>query len=202
MNVLAMDCSGAVGSVAVVQYGVVVFEREFACPRGRGTEVFRILEEALASVTKPDRIVVGIGPGSYNGLRVTVAAAEGLALAVGADRVGALSILGLDGGDDFWAAGDTRGGTVYLARITKGKVVGEIENLPRAEAVSRITPHSVGLPMLVPSPIDGLPGAVIAHPKAARLAAIGELLPPVSQIHPYYAKPVHITAPNPTPRLS
>jgi len=196
VNVLALDCSGPQGSVAVVSGGQTPFFKSFDCPRGRGTEVFEILNEAVLACPRIHRIVVGTGPGSYNGLRITAAAAEGIALAIGCDRMGVLSLLGLDGDDDFWAAGDARGGTLYLARITGGILVGEIAVIPRPDAIHRINAEGSGLRVLVPSLIEGLDHAEIAHPDARRLAVRGAIGPSMDRISPYYAKPVHITSPS------
>ncbi len=198
MNVLALDCSGPLGSVAVVSRGEPTFFKSFDCPRGRGAEVFEVLKVAISASPRIQRIVVGTGPGSYNGLRVTAAAAEGIALALGCERTGVLSLLGLDGGNDFWAAGDARGGTLYLARITGGILVGEIEVLPRSDAIDRITAEGSGLRILVPSLIEGLNHAEVAHPDARRLAIRGAKETSTDQISPYSAKPVHITSPSTT----
>ncbi|MFY8215708.1 MAG: tRNA (adenosine(37)-N6)-threonylcarbamoyltransferase complex dimerization subunit type 1 TsaB [Chthoniobacterales bacterium] len=200
MSVLAIDCSGHVGSLAVVDGDDLLFHREFDCPRGRGTGLFVVLEEAMQSVTSVHRIVVGIGPGSYNGLRASIAAAEGAALARQMEKVGILSLIGLDGGPDFWAAGDARGGTMYLARITGGRLVGEIQVLPTAVAISLVLDAHANLPVLVPAPVDGLPHARICHPDARRLARHGVCAEPVAQIEPFYAKPVHITSPSESKR--
>jgi len=202
MRVLAIDCSGPMGSLAVLDGPDVLFHREFDCPRGRGTGLFLVLEEAMQSVSAVDRIVVGTGPGSYNGLRVSTAAAEGFALARKIEKAGVLSLLGLDGGPDFWAAGDARGGTMYLVRITSGKLVGEIEVLPNSVAISRIQNTRADLPVLVPAPVDGLSHARICHPDARKLALYGACAEPAAQIEPFYAKPVHITFPAESKRLT
>lgn len=200
MRVLAMDCSSSAGSVCVLNGEDLLFQKTFPCPRGRGNEVFPVLEEAVTLAGNLARVVVGIGPGSYNGLRVTAAAAEGIALGTGAERVGILSILGLEGGDDFWAAGDARGGTLYLARITDGKLIGDILIMPKSDALSHIQAADPNLPVLIASPVEELPNAIIRHPDAVRLARLGMAASPVDQIQPYYAKPVHITFPSSTNR--
>jgi tRNA threonylcarbamoyl adenosine modification protein YeaZ len=189
-----MDCSGPVGSVAVTHGGEVLFERRFDCPRGRGGAVFEALEQAASEVGKIDRVVVGIGPGSYNGLRVTAAAGEGLAAAWDAERVGILSVAGLHGGGEFFAAGDARGGSFYLVRVRRGIPCGEIRVLNEADLLEAVS-FAPELPVLVPSAISVLPQAVIGSPDAVLLANAGAYLAPVVGIEPCYIKPVHITAP-------
>lgn len=196
MRVLAMDCSSAVGSLAIVDGNDVLFQKDFDCPRGRGTGVFEVLERAMGAVGAVHRIVVGIGPGTYNGLRVSVAVADGFALARSIEKVGLISLLGLDEGPDFWAAGDARGGKCFVARITGGLISGEIEVLPIQDAIAKIQHSGAKLPVFVPARMDALPHAVVRHPSARRLAFLGAAASPVAQLQPYYAKPVHITFPS------
>ena len=70
MKVLALDTSSAASSVAVAQDGVIVAGRRFEAPRGRGAELFAVLEEMRDAWRGLDRLAIGIGPGSYNGLSV------------------------------------------------------------------------------------------------------------------------------------
>jgi len=59
--------------------------------RGRTTPVFHLVEQALAGAdlarTAIERLAVSIGPGSYTGIRLAIAAAQGWHLATGVDVV-------------------------------------------------------------------------------------------------------------------
>lgn len=59
--------------------------------RGRTTPVFHLVEQALAEAglgrTAIERLAVSIGPGSYTGIRLAIAAAQGWHLATGVDVV-------------------------------------------------------------------------------------------------------------------
>lgn len=66
-----------------------------------------------------ERIAVGVGPGTFTGLRVGVATAHGLAQSSGAELVGVSSLralaLGVDSGSPVLAAIDARRGEVFVA---------------------------------------------------------------------------------------
>jgi tRNA threonylcarbamoyladenosine biosynthesis protein TsaB len=82
MNLLAFETSSAVGSVALATTtGVLV--REIATPREQTERILAITDELLAEAGIGLRDLAGIafgrGPGSFTGLRVSVAVAQGLA---------------------------------------------------------------------------------------------------------------------------
>ena len=189
MNVLSIECSCQHGSVAVLNDGAVVESWEFESLRGRGSELFAHLESALGGKWCPDHVVVGTGPGSYNGLRTSIAAAWGIARAAGARIAGVSSLLGYDA-PEYFVAGDARAGQWFLAHVTNGKFL-----LPPAlylppEARGTLRP---GIPVFATSALEDLPEAVVAPPRAAILAvrdSVGGVPAPV------YLKPPHITRPS------
>jgi tRNA threonylcarbamoyl adenosine modification protein YeaZ len=198
MKVLAFDCSTASGSVAVVADGVTIYDERFECPRGRGGAFFPALDRAVSAAGRVDRIAVGIGPGSYNGLRAAIAAAEGLHLVTGAERVGIVSPRALAGGEgEFFALGDARGGVFWLARVAGGRIEDDFELLPLADLLARVDARP-DLRRLAAGPLPTVPGVTVAAPEAAVLARLAlEEEPATSGIEPLYLKPAHITAPRP-----
>ncbi len=83
-----------------------------------------LLERAGAEARGVTRLVVGIGPGSYTGVRVAVATAKGLARAWGVPLYGASSLLALAGsqvapGEDALAVADARRGNVYAQHVRR-----------------------------------------------------------------------------------
>ena len=102
--ILAFDCSGPWCAVCVLSDGAVRAAREEAMAKGQAERLFPLVEEALAEagVGYPDLTAVacGIGPGSFTGLRVAVAAARGLALARGIPAVGVTAFEALYEGRD------------------------------------------------------------------------------------------------------
>lgn len=93
MKVLAIDTSGAACSVGVCDVGsgeAVVQSR--AVERGHAEVLMPMLAEAMAAACLRfealDLIAVAVGPGSFTGLRVGIAAARALALAARRPCVG------------------------------------------------------------------------------------------------------------------
>lgn len=98
MRVLALDTSLAACSVAVfdTDEGGVLARESRPMDRGHAEAlmpmVARVMSEADTDFAELGRIVVTIGPGSFTGLRVGVAAARGLALAAGKPVVGVTTL--------------------------------------------------------------------------------------------------------------
>ena len=92
MTLLALDTSTAWASVALFDGRAVLAEETWHAQRRHGDALFpaieRILASAHTSLADVDRIAVATGPGSFTGLRVAIAAAQGLARGAGAALVG------------------------------------------------------------------------------------------------------------------
>ncbi|MBZ0121543.1 MAG: tRNA (adenosine(37)-N6)-threonylcarbamoyltransferase complex dimerization subunit type 1 TsaB [Sandaracinaceae bacterium] len=122
VRVLALDTSTEVGSVAVLVDGAVAAEAH-ALVRARHGETWSVLvEQVLAwarlSARDLDLIGVGIGPGSFTGTRVGVAAAKGLAISIGCPLAGVVSLRALARGapgDRIACVVDAHKGEVYAA---------------------------------------------------------------------------------------
>lgn len=94
MIVLAIDTAGVDCSAAVydAQNSVVLAEVSETLGKGHAERLMAMIDEALAKAGRDlrevSRIAVTVGPGSFTGIRVGVAAARGLALALGVECVG------------------------------------------------------------------------------------------------------------------
>ena len=94
MLVLAIDTALAACSVAVLDTETSGMRAMESLPMQRGHAealmpmVARVMDAAKLEFAQIDRIAVTIGPGSFTGLRVGIAAARGIALAAGKPSVG------------------------------------------------------------------------------------------------------------------
>ena len=88
---LAFDTSSSVGSVALGNNQVVVQSIDFQGPQRHSAALFPALVRLGIPRLKLRRIIVGLGPGSFSGIRVSLAAAQGIALVQGVPVVGICS---------------------------------------------------------------------------------------------------------------
>jgi tRNA threonylcarbamoyladenosine biosynthesis protein TsaB len=140
LKILALDSSTDVGSVAVVVDGALQSELSFA-DRARHGEMLldwvrQALDAAELKLGDLDLLGVGLGPGSFTGLRVGLATIKGLALAKGVPLVGVgtLRVLarGLGVGGDAVA--------VPMVEAHRGEVFAAAYALPEAGVVSEVMP--------------------------------------------------------------
>lgn len=136
MRVLALDTATGATAVAVADVddgkqpersATAYREPPRTGPPGHATELLGAVEQVLAEIgggwEAVDRIAVGIGPGTFTGLRIGVASAQALAVARGLPLVGVSSLhalgLGTGGllGEDLplLALIDARRGEVFAA---------------------------------------------------------------------------------------
>jgi tRNA threonylcarbamoyladenosine biosynthesis protein TsaB len=96
MRILALDTSTFVGTVAVLRDGELISEWSASVRASHGEtlipQLARALEHANLTLAELDLFAVGIGPGSFTGVRIGVATAKGLALAQGKPLVGVTSL--------------------------------------------------------------------------------------------------------------
>jgi tRNA threonylcarbamoyladenosine biosynthesis protein TsaB len=129
MNILALDTSmGACGAAVLTSDGVVV-AREQRMARGHAEALMPMIAETMVKAglayAQLDLIATTLGPGSFTGVRIAIAAARGLALVTGAklwgtDSLTVMARTALDAGaidtsgEPFAVAVDARAGALYL----------------------------------------------------------------------------------------
>ena len=116
MLTLAFDTAADVATVALVRDDDAVGER-LSKPSRLLAEVDALLQEAGVAQADIDRIVVGVGPGSYTGLRMGLMTARVLALTLGVPVAGVSTLDALaHGAPDAVPVLDARRGEIF-ARV-------------------------------------------------------------------------------------
>jgi len=89
---LAIDTSTDTASLALLQDGAVLAELTWLCGQNHSTQLLprlaHLLNQADLSLQSVSGVIVAQGPGSYNGLRVGISTAKGLAFSLGIPLVG------------------------------------------------------------------------------------------------------------------
>ncbi|MGZ6013986.1 MAG: tRNA (adenosine(37)-N6)-threonylcarbamoyltransferase complex dimerization subunit type 1 TsaB, partial [Caulobacteraceae bacterium] len=160
MIVLALDTALAACSVAVTRDGQVLAAASEPMLRGHQERLAPMVQEAMASAglafTALDRIGVTVGPGSFTGLRVGLAFAKGLGLALGRPCVGVGTLEALaasEPGPGLTAAVvDARRGQLYLQAFESGQAVMAPDALPVETAAARLAELWRGGPLRLVGP--------------------------------------------------
>lgn len=192
--ILAIDTSTAACTAALFDGdGACLASRDELIGRGHSERLVPMIAEMLDGRTA-DRILVGVGPGSFTGIRVGIAAAQGLAIGWDAAIHGmsslALIAAGWTGETEVAAIMDGGHGELFLQQFAAATLepTSEILNLPPDRAAESLSaPVSVG-------------------PAAARLAGTcetAELWPSASnamrlpqELRSLTPKPVYARAPD------
>jgi tRNA threonylcarbamoyladenosine biosynthesis protein TsaB len=115
---LAMETSVAQATLALARDDQIIARATFHSERSQEVDLFAPLADilgALPSGKTLDAVVLGTGPGSYNGARVGIAAGQALAQVHHCDVAGLCSFESAP--DIAWAAGDARRGSFFLMPI-------------------------------------------------------------------------------------
>lgn len=123
---LALDTSGPHCAVALLGPGGRVFSRDEPMEKGQAERLLPLLEEVMTGAGAGwhdlDALAVGTGPGNFSGVRISVAAARGLALARGLPAIGvtALEALAFGHPGPVLAVMDARRGQAYAQAFHDG----------------------------------------------------------------------------------
>ena len=205
MIVLGLDTAVAACSVAVTRGGEVLAAMSEPMLRGHQERLAPMVQEVMAVAGLPfsalDRVGVTVGPGSFTGLRVGLAFAKGLGLALGRPCVGAGTLEALaasEPGPGLTAAViDARRGQVYLQAFEGGAAVMAPDALPVETAAARLAELWRGGPLRLVGP--GAPLLAGIAPEAVvieRLAPDPVALCALAERRSTPARPLYLRAPD------
>ena len=171
MRVLAVDTATEASSVALLS-GDELLSRYAEGGLSHAQQILGMVEAVLAeaqvSLSMLDGIAASIGPGSFTGVRISVAVAQGLAFGAGllVAPVSTLEALAFQamrsGAANALACLDARMGEVYWGCFTADP----------ARGVAASSPPSVGPPESVVLPVPG-PHRGIGHDNAGKSPTVG-----------------------------
>lgn len=193
--ILAIDTSTAACTAALFDSGgACIAQRDEIIGRGHAERLAPMLAELLEG-RAVDAILVGVGPGSFTGIRVGIAAAHGLAIGWAAQIRGmsSLALLAASARETTVAAAMAGGhGELFVQQFdAQVRASSELLNLPPADAARAISAELVvgsGAQALVDA--RGWGRAVEVWPSAANALS----LPPEARDLP--PEPVYARAPD------
>jgi tRNA threonylcarbamoyl adenosine modification protein YeaZ len=122
MKILALELSTTRGSLAWLDK-----QAEEACDwpndRKNSSAFFENIDRVTKTFGAPDRIIVGLGPGSYAGTRIAISAAIGLQVASGATLIGYPSICAFANAAEYGVIGDARRKSFFFARVAGNDLI-------------------------------------------------------------------------------
>jgi tRNA threonylcarbamoyl adenosine modification protein YeaZ len=182
---LLIENSTESGSVAVADEGEVLIRREFS----KSGKLSLAVQELFQELGAPDEIIVGIGPGSYTGLRVAAATAIGLQLALGCPAFGCPSVLGYEA-VSYHVVGDAKLGSVFLASIEDKQLI-QNPQLLSTEEFRSLLPTLGDRPIFSIGPIPSHAYLPVLRPRAEYLLRCRDSFRPA--LEPIYLKEPHVT---------
>jgi tRNA threonylcarbamoyl adenosine modification protein YeaZ len=119
---LVIDTATARTIVGIVRDGDIIWQAFHDGATDHGNAVADLVKQALTAGVNPDRVVVGMGPGPFTGLRVGISFARAFAAARNIEVVGICSLdaIVIDQ-DEYTVAIDARRKEIYWARYKSAK---------------------------------------------------------------------------------
>jgi tRNA threonylcarbamoyladenosine biosynthesis protein TsaB len=179
VRILGIETSSSRGSVALVHDESAVCALSHDRENAHAQSIQPLIEQALAktgwSRTSLDRIAVGIGPGSFTGLRVGIALAQGISEGLGVPLIGIGSLAAMALAAPKGRPGlrcpvlDARRGEFFVAAYTPG---GDEVLAPQvasdAIALARLTRELHGELLVLGEPVQLAWEALLVDPLAAQ----------------------------------
>ena len=202
--ILALDTSTAACTAALLlPDGTIVASREEEIGRGHAERLVPMISEMLEGHV-PTRLLVGVGPGSFTGLRVGIAAAHGMAIGwsvplLGMNSLALLAASAPPGEGKVTAAMSGGHGELFVQTFDRKKLTptGPIASLTPEKAAGKAdAPLVVGSGAEALVEARGTGEALSLFPLASRALLLPELLRVLE------CKPVYIRAPDARPKAA
>ena len=211
MTILALEFSSSQRSVAIAR-GESIFSEAVETIE-RGTAAFAMIERALAQAKikreEIEAIAVGLGPGSYTGVRSAIAVAQGWQLARGTNATSVSSVDAIAAQAHVEkifgrvnVAVDAQRREFYFAEyeITEAswKELAPLKILPFAEVQSRTNSGQI---LIGPEAVKFFPNGRAVFPRAATVAKIAvarSVFIPAGKLEPIYLRETNFVKAKPT----
>jgi tRNA threonylcarbamoyladenosine biosynthesis protein TsaB len=201
VKILALELSTARGSLASLSQDADV-ARDWSNDRQNSGAFFQNLAEVKKHFGSPDKIVVGLGPGSYAGTRIAISAAIGLQLASGAELVALPSICAINcNAREYCVIGDARRQSFFFAHICANELVEGPVLLGETELRAKMQTLDEKISIFSSEQLPQFPRVHLRYPSArvlARLARDANRRFVVPPLEPIYLREPHITLPKST----
>jgi tRNA threonylcarbamoyladenosine biosynthesis protein TsaB len=201
--ILAIDAATTRCSVAVALPNCVLATEQMETERGQAMLLVPMIERVMAAAglrwTDLGAIAATVGPGSFTGLRVALAAAEGLSLAAGLPTVPVTTFAALAAAvsGPCLVAIDSRRGDIYAAYVPAGGAGG----VYRPEQLAGLLPAGAGPVTVIGDAAETAAAAVprlrVAAPRfpdAGDIARLAHRLPH-GPLRPLYLRPADAVIP-------
>jgi tRNA threonylcarbamoyladenosine biosynthesis protein TsaB len=222
MTILALELSSARGSLCATKDGLDIF-REWRNDRKHSGLFFENLQSVIGEVGAPEKIIVGLGPGSYAGTRIAISAAIGLQVSGGTGSVPSAGgkLAGRHGGrpstssriqllgfpsicamnhaaNEYCVIGDARRQSFFFAHIRTNELIEGPTLLGEAEVSEKLDSLEPTMSILCSEPLPQFKRAVLCYPSAkviAQLAQDANRSFSLPPLEPMYLREPHITVP-------
>lgn len=199
MKILALELSSARGGLALLNDRKIEFDREWPNDRKNSGPFFEHLSEVQKQFGKPDTIIVGLGPGSYAGTRISISAAIGLQVASQARLIGYPSICAMEcDAVEYCVIGDARRQTFFFAHIRGNELAEGPTLMTEAELREKLAKLDKKMSIFTTEKLPQFERAELRYPAAKLLAKLATdskrsfAQPP---LEPMYLREPHITIP-------
>ena len=212
----AIETSSRVGGVALFEGGALVAELAESVSNAHGESLLPLVDRALAEVgwtpASVGRWAVGVGPGSFTGIRIGMATVKGVELVTGAELVGVGSLEAIalaarprvPAGAWLLALVDAGNGELYAELRDAAGLPVRPATVVRAGELAALSAARGGAPLAIagaPAAALALDGALIladAPSDVARARYVGELATKraptqVDALEPVYVRDAYVT---------